>query len=192
MPTTAKKTSTKSRTSAKSASAKSASKSSAAGGRASASLDAVQLLTADHKEVKQLFKQYEKLVEADAGDEEKQMLAEQICTMLTVHAMIEEEIFYPAARESIEEQDLLDEAEVEHASAKDLIAQIQSMEPSEELYDAKVTVLGEYIDHHVKEEESEMFAKVKKSDLDLDAIGEEMSTRKEELMAELGVEMQAQ
>jgi hemerythrin superfamily protein len=154
--------------------------------KAAASHDAVQLLTADHKEVKQLFKQYEKLVDQEADDAEKKQLAEQICGMLTVHATIEEEIFYPAAREQLDEQDLLDEAEVEHASAKDLIAQIQSMEPSEELYDAKVTVLGEYIDHHVKEEEGEMFPKVKKTELDLKALGEELAARKQELMAESG------
>jgi hemerythrin superfamily protein len=98
---------------------------------------------------------------------------------LTVHAEAEEEIFYPAAREAIEEQDLLDEAEVEHASAKDLIAQIEAMDSSDPLYDAKVTVLGEYIDHHVEEEEKEMFPKVKKAKLDLEALGEEILQFKE-------------
>lgn len=185
MPTTAKKTASKSSTKT-SSKATGSSRSSARSGPP----DAVQLLVADHKEVKKLFKEYEKLVEAEAADDDKKALAEQICMLLTVHAQIEEEIFYPATRESIEEQDLLDEAEVEHASAKDLIAQIQGMEPSEELYDAKVIVLGEYVDHHVKEEESEMFPKVKKSDLDLDAIGEELSARKEELMLEMGIELQ--
>jgi hypothetical protein len=147
--------------------------------------DAIELLTKDHEDVKKLFKQYEKLVKAEAEDSEKKEIAETICTMLTVHATIEEEIFYPAAREAIEEEDLLDEAEVEHASAKDLIAQIQSMEPSEDLYDAKVTVLGEYINHHVEEEEGEMFPKCKKSEMDLEALGEELGTRKEALMAEM-------
>ena len=85
------------------------------------------------------------------------MSLEQICEMLTVHATIEEELLYPAARDVLDEADLVDEAAVEHASAKDLIAQIQGMQPADELYDAKVTVLGEYIDHHVKEEEKEMF-----------------------------------
>lgn len=145
--------------------------------------DAIQLLTADHKEVKKLFKAYEKLVKSEADGSEKQALAEQICTMLTAHATIEEEIFYPAARAALEEQDLLDEAEVEHASAKELIAQIQSMSPDEDLYDAKVTVLGEYIDHHVQEEEGEMFPKVKKAKLDLDGLGDELAARKEELLA---------
>lgn len=147
--------------------------------------DALSLLMKDHKEVKTLFKKYEKLVKAEAGDDEKKECAETICTLLTVHATIEEEIFYPAAREVLDEQDLVDEATVEHASAKDLIAQIQSMEPSDDLYDAKVTVLGEYIDHHVQEEEEEMFPKCEKSDMDLAELGAELSTRKADLMAEM-------
>lgn len=145
--------------------------------------DAIALLTQDHKDVKKLFKQYDKMVDEGAEDGERQALAEQICTMLTVHATIEEEIFYPAARDALEEQDLLDEAEVEHASAKDLIAQIEAGSPStDDLYDAKVKVLGEYIDHHVKEEEGEMFPKARKSDLDLEALGEELQERKAALL----------
>jgi len=140
--------------------------------------DAIELLTQDHKEVKKLFKAYEKLVKDEAEGSEKQELANQICTMLVVHTTIEEEIFYPAAREALPEQDLLDEAVVEHASAKSLIEQIQSMSPEDELYDAKVTVLGEYIDHHVKEEEAELFPQVKKAKLDLEQLGEEMAERK--------------
>ena len=132
---------------------------------------------------KKLFKQYEKLADAEADGEERQALAEQICTMLTVHATIEEEIFYPAAREAEVEDDLLDEAEVEHASAKDLIAQIQSMSPDDELYDAKVTVLGEYIDHHVQEEEGEMFPKCRRAKMDLAGLAEALAERKAELMA---------
>lgn len=152
--------------------------------------DAVQLLTADHKEVKGLFTRYQKLVDDDAGAEERQTLAEQICAMLTVHATIEEEIFYPAARAALEDEDMLDEAEVEHASAKDLIAQIEGMGADDDLYDAKVTVLGEYIDHHVKEEEGEMFPKCKKADMDLPALGEELAARKAELMEEVQGELQ--
>ena len=154
-------------------------------------VDAVALLTADHKEVTQLFKSYDALVDADGSTEDKEVLAERICSMLTVHATVEEEIFYPAAREGVEEQDLLDEAEVEHASAKDLIAQIQDMQPEEDLFDAKVKVLGEYIAHHVKEEEEELFPKVKRSKLDLKALGGDMSVRKQQLMAEVGVEQDA-
>jgi hemerythrin superfamily protein len=148
--------------------------------------DVIKLLTEDHKEVKALFASYDKLVESVAEDEEKQALAEEICLKLTVHANVEEELFYPAAREALgEEQDLIDEADVEHASAKDLIAQIQASSPAEELYDAKVKVLGEYIDHHVKEEEGEIFPKVKKGGLDTAALGAEVASRKEELTAEL-------
>lgn len=146
--------------------------------------DAITLLTEDHKKVLKLFKDFEKLGEED-DSEGKEELVRQICTELTVHAQIEEEIFYPAVRDAISEDDLLDEAEVEHAAAKDLIAQLESMQPGDELYDAKVTVLGEYISHHVKEEQGEMFPKVKKTDLDLAALGEEMQQRKEELLGEL-------
>jgi hypothetical protein len=157
----------------------------------STATDATQLLTADHKEVKALFKQYEKLADAEGNASERQELAQQICTMLTVHATVEEEIFYPAAREADVDSDLLDEAEVEHASAKDLIAQIESMQPDEELYDAKVTVLGEYINHHVEEEEGELFPKCRKSGMDLALLGEELAARKEELMAESGMEQES-
>jgi hemerythrin superfamily protein len=151
---------------------------------AKAAPDAIQLLTAEHKEVKALFTQYQKLVDGDKGDDEKEALARQICLMLTVHATTEEEIFYPAARDAMEDDDLLDEAEVEHGSAKELIAQIEAASPDEPLYDAKVKVLGEYIDHHVKEEEGELFPKVKKAKLDLVQLGEQITVRKEELMPE--------
>ena len=152
---------------------------------AAKAVDATKLLAADHKEVKALFKEYDKLAKKDGSDEEKQAIAEQICTMLTVHATVEEELFYPAAREAMDEQDLLDEAEVEHASAKDLIAQIRGMAPSDELYDAKVKVLGEYIDHHVQEEEKELFPKVRKADLDLKELGATLEARKQELMNQM-------
>ena len=151
--------------------------------RARAALtDATLLLSRDHAEVKKLFKEYKKLAEAEADGEERQALAEQICAMLTVHATLEEEIFYPAAREAEVESDLLDEAEVAHASAKDLIAQIQGMAPDDDLYDAKVTVLSEYIDHHVQEEENELFPKARKSDMDLEGVGARLAARKDELM----------
>jgi hemerythrin superfamily protein len=151
----------------------------------SAARDAIALLKADHKEVKALFEQYKTLVESEEIGEERQALAQQICLLLTVHATAEEEIFYPAARAAIDDSDLLDEAEVEHASAKDLIAQIEAMDPDDPLYDAKVTVLGEYVDHHVKEEEGELFPKCRKSDMDLVALGEAIDARKAELMDEM-------
>ena len=154
--------------------------------------DAVTLLKADHAEVKQCFKDYQKLVDADADGSQRQPLAERICALLTVHAAIEEEIFYPAAREVLsDEAGLVDEADVEHASAKALIAQIQSMSPDDDHYDAKVKVLGEYIDHHVKEEQDELFPKVKEAGLDTKAVGEQLSARKEALMAELDIEASA-
>jgi hemerythrin superfamily protein len=150
--------------------------------------DAIKLLSAEHKEVKALFKEYDALAESAADADERRALAEQICLKLTVHAAVEEELFYPAAREVLgEDEDLIDEADVEHATAKDLIAQIRKASPDEALYDAKVKVLGEYIEHHVKEEEGEIFPKIKKSELDVDSLGAEMVDRKQELMDELGV-----
>jgi Hemerythrin HHE cation binding domain len=148
--------------------------------------DAIALLTADHKAVQKIFKEFEKLKENDGSDEEKSVLVMRACQLLTIHAQIEEEIFYPAIRDAIEDDDLMDEAEVEHASAKDLIAQLEAMESGNELYDARFTVLGEYIDHHVKEEQDEMFPKAKKAKLDLKALGEDLARRKKELLAELG------
>jgi hemerythrin superfamily protein len=149
--------------------------------------DALSILMADHKKVQGLFKQFEELKGDEGADEEKGALAKQVCNELTVHAQIEEEIFYPAVRKAIEDSDLMDEAEVEHAGAKELIAQLEDMDPNDELYDAKVTVLGEQINHHVKEEEGEMFPKVKKSQLDTAALGAKMSKRKVELMEEMGL-----
>jgi hemerythrin superfamily protein len=156
---------------------------------AAAKTDATMLLTRDHREVSRLFKQYEKLADAEAEASDRQALAEQICMLLTAHATIEEEIFYPAARQAEIESDLLDEAAVEHASAKDLIAQIRAMTPDEDLYDAKVKVLGEYINHHVQEEENEMFPKCRKADMDLAGLSQQLSERKSELLAEAGEEM---
>lgn len=141
--------------------------------------DAIALLKADHREVKSMFEQFEKTED----DAQKATLAQQICAALSVHAQIEEEIFYPAAYEAIEDDDLLDEAEVEHASAKDLIAQIEASQPGEPLFDAKVKVLGEYINHHVEEEESELFPECRSSKMDLKALGARMATRKQKLMA---------
>lgn len=145
-------------------------------------IDAIAMLTADHKEVKAMFKQYDEL--GDRARAAKKKLADQICTALTLHATVEEEIFYPALRAASKEAaDLLDEAEVEHAGAKDLIAQIEGMDPEDDLYDAKVTVLGEQIDHHAGEEEKEMFPMAKKAKLDMAALGSEMAMRKDELAA---------
>jgi hemerythrin superfamily protein len=146
------------------------------------SIDAIAMLTAEHKEVKTMFEQYEKL--GDRANAAKKKLADQICAALTVHTTIEEEIFYPALRAASKDAaDMLDEAVVEHAGAKDLIAQIDEMDPEDDLYDAKVKVLGEQVEHHVGEEEGEMFPVAKKAKLDLVALGAEMAMRKEELAA---------
>jgi hemerythrin superfamily protein len=146
--------------------------------------DAIALLTQDHADVRKLFAEYDELATDQAEGEERQALAEQICAMLTAHATIEEEIFYPAARDAGVEADLLDEAEVEHASAKDLIAEIRAMSPDDDLYDAKVKVLGEYIAHHVDEEEGEIFPRCREAKMDLVGLGESIAERKSELLVE--------
>ncbi len=141
--------------------------------------DAIALLRADHATVEGLFDQFEKT----RNDAKKLKLAQRICAELTIHTTIEEELFYPAAREAIRDEDLLDEAEVEHASAKELISQIEAGAPADDKWSAKVTVLGEYIKHHVKEEQNEMFPKVRKTKLDLKALGEQLAARKAELQS---------
>ena len=141
-------------------------------------VSALDLLEADHQEVDGFFDEYEDL--EDAG--EKERLALKICLALTVHTQIEEEIFYPAAREAIEKAELIDEAIVEHASAKQLIAEIEEMDAGDEFYDAKVKVLGEQVRHHIEEEEDELFPEVKNSELDLEALGEKMAERKTALL----------
>jgi hemerythrin superfamily protein len=150
--------------------------------------DACDLLDADHRAVKKMFKEYEELTSSRGRTvaQKKLELARQICHELTVHAQIEEELFYPALREVLKETDAVAEAEVEHQSAKDLIAQIEGMAEADEMFDAKVKVLGEYVDHHVKEERSEIFTKARAArKLDLVAMRDEMTTRKEELMGEM-------
>ena len=143
------------------------------------SIDAVALLKADHDNVKAMFERYETL--SDRALASKKKLAREICLELLKHTIAEEEIFYSAVRKALADEDMVDEATVEHACAKDLIAQILSMEPSDDLYDAKVKVLSEQIDHHVEEEEDEMFPKAKKSKLDMLALGEAIQARKDEI-----------
>jgi hemerythrin-like domain-containing protein len=146
--------------------------------------DAIALLTADHREVSEMFKQFEEL--SDRAKASKQKLVEKICKSLIAHTQIEEEIFYPAVREDVKDSDdMVDEAVVEHQAAKDLIQQLQEMDPDEDLYDAKVKVLGEEIEHHVKEEEEEMFKEARKSGIDLLALGQEMAQRKQEILSTL-------
>jgi len=152
--------------------------------------DAIEMLTDDHKKVKALFKEFRSLKKDREGEEEKAAVVKQICDALTVHAAIEEEIFYPAVRAAIDDADLMDEALVEHAGAKELIAELREMSPDEQLFDAKVTVLGEQIDHHVKEEEGEIFPKAKKAKVDTEELGAQLAARKEDLTTELGVDLE--
>src|ERR1700710_2846017 len=145
-----------------------------------AKIDAIALLKADHRKVEDLFEKYE------TARSKKADIARQICMELTIHTMIEEEIFNPACREAGVESDMMDEANVEHDGAKTLIAELENGSPDDEYYDAKVKVLSEEIKHHVKEEEKRggIFSGAREADLDLDALGEQLQARKEELMAE--------
>ena len=148
---------------------------------------AIELLESDHRKVEALFKQYEE--EKDGDEDTKRPIAEQICAELSVHAQVEEEIFYPWLRENLSEEDmeLLEEAIVEHSTAKDLIAQLEGAGEIDETYDAKVKVLSEYIKHHVKEEEGEIFPKVSDMKEELDEVGQQMAARKSELAGEHGL-----
>jgi hemerythrin superfamily protein len=150
----------------------------------SKTLTAIDLLKDDHEKVKKAFKEFEKMDRSDS--ETCRQVVQSVCNDLRVHTTLEEEIFYPAVREAIEDEDLMNEAIVEHDTAKTLIEQLENMEPDDPNYYATFTVLGEYVLHHVKEEEGEMFPQAKKAkELDLEALGEQMRTRKEELMAEV-------
>lgn len=143
--------------------------------------DAIALLKADHAAVSQLFAEYEKTRSAS----NKKALVAEICTALSVHVQIEEEIFYPAIQDALKDKLLVPEATVEHASVKDLMAQLQGAEPDSELYDAKVKVLSEYVKHHVKEEHDEMFPKAKAaSSLDMIDLGARMAARRDDLLAQ--------
>ncbi len=147
--------------------------------KAAAPKDAIALLRADHKLVSDLFDQFEHT----RSDAKKGQIVAQICQELTVHTQIEEEIFYPAVKAALKDKELVPEANVEHASVKDLIAQVQGVPPGGEMYDARVKVMGEFVKHHVKEEQNEMFPKAKKTKLDMVELGARMLQRKQELMA---------
>ena len=144
--------------------------------------DILSLLAADHAEVRAALDEYEDMGEDEDSSSARQELARRICRMLTVHATIEEEFFYPAAREAGVDPGLLDEAKVEHASAKTLIAQIEAAPPDDRLYDANVKVLGEYVRHHAEEEEGELFGECRRTNMDLYGIVMPMATRRAELM----------
>ena len=152
-----------------------------------AKTEIIEELKADHKRVRAAFRKAEKL-DAEQDGEELKEIVDQTCAELEVHAQLEEELFYPAAREALKEPDLIDEAEVEHGSAKALIAQLGQMSPDDEKYAATFKVLGEYIDHHVKEEENEMFPGLQgRPGVQWEEVQEQMETRREQLMSEKGL-----
>ena len=151
-----------------------------AGKKATKTQDATAMLRADHKLVSGLFAQYEKT----QSSSKKKQLVGQICTELSVHAQVEEEIFYPAVKEALHDHELVPEATVEHASLKSLISEVEGVEPDGEMFDAKIKVLGEYVKHHVKEEQTEMFPKAKATDLDMRELGARIAARKEVLLEE--------
>lgn len=139
--------------------------------------DAIALLRADHKLVSALFAEYEKA----RSTSKKKMLVSQICTELSVHAQVEEEIFYPAVKQALKDKEMIPEALVEHATLKELIGQVESIEPDGEMFNAKIKVLSEYVKHHVKEEQNEMFPQAKSTKLDMVELGGRMAARKEQL-----------
>ena len=143
---------------------------------------AIELLKEQHDKVKKALKEFEKLDREDT--ETQKQLVQTVCEDLKVHTTLEEELFYPAAREAIDDEDILNEAQIEHETAKMLIEQLENMGPEDPNFHATFTVLGEYVLHHVKEEEGEMFPQVKKTDLDLEELGARMRSRMEELMGE--------
>jgi hemerythrin superfamily protein len=141
--------------------------------------DIIKLLKADHAKVKALFDEFEELKGKNSSNSKKEKIVKQICEELTLHALAEESIVYPVAREEMDDDDLMDEADVEHAGAKELISQLESMSAEDSHYDAKVTVLREYIEHHVKEEEDNMFPKLTESEIDGSEMAKEVIHFKE-------------
>lgn len=148
---------------------------------------ALELLMADHRKVEDLLEQFEQEKESDEGT--RREIAQRICAEITIHAQVEEELFYPWLKENLDEEDMdmVEEAYVEHATAKDLIAQIEGTSDIDEQFNAKVKVLGEYIKHHVQEEENEIFQEVRAEQEELDELGQEMAARKGELKEEMGL-----
>lgn len=147
--------------------------------------DALGLLTADHDKVKALFRAFDALKGKDDEHRRKAELVDEICYELTLHSMLEEEIFYPALRKAIDDDELLDEADVEHAGARELIGQLDIMAPGDDHYDATVTVLGEEVEHHIEKEEGELFEAARAAGIDLDDLGEQLAARKDELGEDL-------
>ena len=141
--------------------------------------DAITLLRADHKRVSALYEQYESARSAT----KKKALVATICQELSIHAQVEEEIFYPAVKAALKDKEMVPEAQVEHATLKELIAQVKDKEPDGEMFDAKIKVMSEYTKHHVKEEQNEMFPKARATRLDMNELGARIAARKEELLA---------
>ena len=137
------------------------------------------MLRADHKLVSGLFDEYEKT----RSSARKKTIVQKICAELGVHAQVEEEIFYPAVKQALKDKELVPEATVEHATLKDLIAQVKDVEPDDEMFDAKIKVMSEYVKHHVREEQNEIFPKARSTRLDMKALGAQMAARKQELLA---------
>ena len=159
-----------------------------AGTQSGEARDAIDLLTDDHERVQRIFRDFESVDREDA--EALQELVETACMELQIHSILEEEIFYPAVRAQVDEDDrdtpdLLNEAEVEHETVDDLIAKLQELEPDDAMYAAYFKVLSEYVKHHIREEEQELFPEVKRMDIDLQQLGEDMRTRRDELFAEM-------
>jgi len=150
------------------------------------SQDAIALLKSDHQEARELFEEYEKKKD-HASDEQKMDIARAVCGALLIHMEIEEKIFYPRVRQEIDDNDLMNEAEVEHEGAKELIRQLGELQPGDPMFDAKIKVLGEQIDHHVEEEEGDMFPKARKAGIDLDALGAELLAAKNKMRMEHGL-----
>ena len=148
---------------------------------------AIELLTEEHTRVKSIFRQFENVKEGGGSKEKKAALVREACDALTIHALIEEEIFYPAVRRATGDADTMDEADVEHDCAKDLIAQLRGMGPDDDHFDAKFIVLAEMVRHHIKEEESVMFPEARNSSVNLDALGRRMFLRRQELEREAGL-----
>ena len=145
----------------------------------SKNVEAINMLKEDHERVEKAFKEFEKLDREDT--ETVRQLVTMVCEELKIHTTLEEEIFYPAVREAIDDEDIMNEASVEHETAKMLIEQLENMQPDDPNYHATFTVLGEYVMHHVEEEEGEMFPAAKKTDVDFEALAQQMKERKEEL-----------
>ena len=160
-------------------------------GNAKARNEIIEMLMEDHKRVKRAFRDGEKQTEED-DDDALEQIVRQTCAELTVHATLEEEVFYPALRKEIRQTDLLDEAEVEHASAKSLIAELEQMDSSDPKFAATFKVLGEYVKHHIREEEGELFPQLGRTGVRWEVLQQEMQRRREELMAENGLSEKAE